>query len=124
MRAEGMKKLLSLDARGTFGRGGGFGRVALGYNFFGFYSEYSGIYQKKYYYGVPYISKMKFYRPTNPQTPAQQNWRAIFAYGWILWRDLTDEEREYYRIQGKKMHMGPANAFMKVYLKRPDLWPV
>lgn len=118
MRADGIMKLYSLDSRGKFGRGGGFGRVTFSYNFFGFYSIFSGIYSKKYYFGEPYISKMKFYRPTNPRTERQQNWRAIFATGKTLWDSLSAEEKEYYRKRGRNEKMTGYNFFMSNYLKQ------
>lgn len=117
MRAEIVDNGEIIDIRGQLGRGGGFGRIALGYNFFGFYSKYSGIYQKKYYFGTPYISKMKFYRPTNPQTVPQQAWRAVFADGKIAWSALDPEAKEQYRLKGQRRKMSGYNFFQSEYLK-------
>lgn len=117
MRADGLEKLNSLDARGKFGFSGGFGRITFGYFRFGFYSKFSGIYSKKYYYGEPYISRMKFYRPTNPQTIKQQNWRAICAYAWVLWADVDSDQREQYRLQADKLGITGPNLFMSKWLK-------
>jgi len=116
MRADGLMKLNSLDSRGKFGRGGGFGRISFGYNFFAFYSIYSGIYQKKYYFGVPYISKSKFYRPTNPRTVAQQAHRSVFADGMTAWSSLDPETKESYRIQGRPLKLSGMNFFLRQYL--------
>lgn len=117
MRAEIVDGAQIIDIRGKLGRGGGFGRVTFSYNFFGFYSKYSGIYSKKYYYGDPYISKMKFYRPTNPQTEAQQAWRDVFADGKIAWDSLDPETKEQYRLKGQKRKMTGYNFFQSEYLK-------
>lgn len=106
-----------LDIRGSLGKGGGFGRVTFGYNYIGYYSWYSGIYQKKYYYGKPYISKMKFYRSTNPQTPAQQAWRAVFATAKGQWDLLSPETKEIYRLKGAIKKMTGMNIFISEYLK-------
>lgn len=117
MRTGAMQKGYSLDARGTFGYSGGFGRLAFGFNRFGFYDFMCGIYSKKYHYGKPYISKMKFYRPTNPRTISQQNWRAICAYGWVLWYDLESATRLAYAKRAKSKHFTGANLFMSEWLK-------
>lgn len=117
MRAEIVDNGEVLDIRGRFGRGGGFGRIAFAYNFFGFYSKYSGIYSKKYYFGTPYISKMKFYRPTNPQTEAQQAWRTVFANGKSAWSALEPEIKEQFRLKGQRRKMTGMNFFLSEYLK-------
>lgn len=119
MRIGGFYKIMSVHVRGKFGRGGGFGRISLGYNFFGFYSIYSGIWQKKYHYGKPYQSKMRFYRPTNPRTVKQQNWRAVCAYGWVLYNSLTLEEKSVYAQKSKELAMSGGNLFMSDWLKSP-----
>lgn len=119
MRISGVYKIISNDARGKFGRGGGFGRISLGYNFFGFYSIYSGIWQKKYFFGKPYLSKMKFYRPTNPQTIRQQNRRYICSYGWVMWGSLSTNEKSAYNSEARELAMSGANLFMSRWLKNP-----
>ncbi len=116
MRTGGMGKLLSLDARGKFGWSGGFGRIALGQTRLGFYNWYAGIYSKKYYYGKPYISRMKFYRPTNNRTEGQQAWRGVFASGMAAWSALDDETKEQYKIKAKKLKMIGYNLYMREYL--------
>lgn len=117
MRTGNMGKLLSLDARGKFGYSGGFGRIAFGYTRLGFYDWFCGIYQKKYYYGKAFISRMKFYRPTNPQTERQQLWRSIVANGWATWNTLTTEQKQAFKKMSKNMHMTGPNLFMSEYLK-------
>lgn len=117
MRADGELKMYSDDARGKYGRGGGFGRIALGYNFFGFYSIFSGIYSKKYYYGKPYISKMKFYRPKNNQLEKQQIWRGVFRDGHNVWLTFDLETKMYWRKRAKNCNMTGFNKFMSEYLK-------
>lgn len=116
MRAGSMGKNYSLDTRGKFGKGGGFGRVALGYNHFGFYSWYSGIYQKLYYFGKPHISRKKFNWGSNPQTELQQAWRAVLASGWVEWATYTDEQKNEFKIRAVSLHMSGANLFMREWL--------
>jgi len=112
-------KIAGLDIRGTFGYSGAFGRIAFGFNRFGFYDWRCGIYQKKYYFGKPYISKMKFYRSSNPRTLAQQNWRAVCAYAWILWADVSAPARKSLAERGAKIGITGANLFMSEWLSTP-----
>lgn len=114
-----MGKLLSLDARGKFGISGAFGRIAFGYTALGFYSWWSGIYSKKYYFGKPYISRMKFYRPTNNRMLGQQNWRYIHAFATSLWQSLTTEEKQPFELKGKMNRMTGYNFFLSLFLKNP-----
>jgi len=111
-----MGKLLSLDARGKFGYSGGLGRIALGYTRLGFYNWYCGIYQKKYYFGKPYISRMKFYRPTNNQMETQQLWRGVLADGIIAWRALTSEQKKSFNKRAIGKTMSGYNLFLSEYL--------
>lgn len=111
-----MGKLLSLDARGKFGYSGGFGRIAFGYNRFGFYNWFCGIYQKKYFFGRPFISRMKFYRPTNPRTELQQNWRAVCALAVSGWQGLDENTKQMWNKRAKGYHMSGYNLFTKEYL--------
>jgi hypothetical protein len=121
MRTGTMGKLYSLDARGKFGFSGGLGRMALGYNRVGFYNWFCGIYAKHYYYGKPYISRMKFYRPANPQTEAQQAWRAVYADSINSWRALSDNEKKRYNTRAFGQRMSGYNLFQKEYLNSHKL---
>lgn len=119
MLVKGLDKLLSLDTRGTFARSGGFGKLQFSYNYFGFNTKWAGIYSGKKTKKGRGLSKMKFYRPSNPQTITQQNWRSVCAYAWVLWADFSDETKEQYKIKGKKLKMGGANYFMRTWLTYP-----
>ena len=117
MRTGNMGKLLSLDARGKFGYAGAFGRLSFGYNRFGFYSWWCGIYQKRYYYGKPYISRARFYRPKNTYTIKRQNWRMILAYSLIVWRSFSDVQKKQLDKKAIGKHMTGYNYFNSDWLK-------
>lgn len=119
MRIDKLGQRIDADIRGKVGRGGGFGRLCFGYNTFGLYSIYFGIFSKKYYFGKPYISKMKFYRPTNPQTIRQQNWRVIHAYGTFLWQNKDTEQQEPYKLRAYRLKMTGYNLWLSRWLKQP-----
>lgn len=123
MHTGAMGKLLSLDARGRFGFSGGFGRLSFGYNRFAYYSWYAGIYQKKYLWGKPYISRSKFYRPKNNQMEKQQAWRQIFKDGKSAYDELTTEVKNQMRKDAERYHMTGYNMFMRTWLREhyPDI---
>jgi hypothetical protein len=116
MHTGALGKVLSGEARGKFGYSGGFGRIAFGYTRFGFYNWYAGIYQKKYYFGKPYISRMKFYRPKNNQKPTQQLWRGVFKDGKAQYDLLSDEQKLVYKKRGILKHITGYNIFMSEWL--------
>lgn len=116
MRTGALGKGMSLDARGKFARGGGFGRISFGYNYFGFYSWYSGIYQKLYIWGKPYISRKKFNWGSNPQTEVQQLWRSVIASGVLEWQSFTSDQKLSYNARARGLTMSGYNLFLREWL--------
>ena len=116
MHTGAIGKAISVEARGKFGYSGAFGRIAFGYNRFGFYSWWCGIYQKKYIWGKPYFSKMKFYRPTNPQTLTQQAWRENIKTGVLAWRDLPSLDKIDFNNRAVPLKMSGYNLFLREWL--------
>lgn len=113
---KGLDKVYSLDVRGKLFYPCGFGRVVFGYNKFGFYSVLSGIYSQKITKKGRAISRMKFYRPTNPQTETQQAWRDVFSAGVLAWRSLSSEDKEQLNRRALKFKMEGFNFFMRNWL--------
>lgn len=112
----GMDKLMSLDARGLFGYSNGYGLIRFGYNKRGLRTDTAGIYQRKRLANGWGISRMKIYRPTNPQTTTQQNWRAVFAEGWTHYNALTSEQKVLLSKEARNYRMSGANLFMRRWL--------
>lgn len=111
---------LNIDMRGKVGRGGGFGRVCFGYNNFGLYSFFFGIYTKKLTKNGKRISKMKFYRSKNPRTLFQQNWRAVYAYAVLLWQQEKEEIKAIFNENAKRKKISGYNLYVKEFLgKKP-----
>lgn len=108
---------IALDWRGKFGYAGGFGRISMGYNAFGFYSPYAGIVQRRHRHGKTFLSRSKFYRSLDPNTTAQQTWRAKLGPGWTAWRALSDAQKLPWNKQGKERKIGGGNAFMSYWLR-------
>lgn len=116
MLADGIGKGMSLDVRGKFSKGGGFGRVAFGYNYFGFYTVYAGIYQKLHLNGKTYISRKKFNWGSNPQTELQQTWRGVLADAVAEWQSFDSAVKLSYNQRAKNLTMSGYNLFLREYL--------
>lgn len=65
--------------------------------------------------GLRHIS-MKFYRPTNPQTIPQQNWRSTFADGVAGWQSLTTMQKGEYNERAKLLHFTGYHLFLREWL--------
>ena len=59
--------------------------------------------------------KMRFYRPTNPRTPAQQANRQKFADAMAAWQALTPAQRQEYTAEAKKQNMFGWGLFIRRY---------
>lgn len=131
--------LHSFRARGKFGFGRGYGGSDYGHARYGildgigeniFYGRahygltrthgfagVSGIYSRKRTLKGWAISRMKFYRPTNTQQPAQQAWRSSFADGMAQYALLTAPEKALLSKEGRKRNMLGFNLFMSRWLQ-------
>lgn len=109
--------LLSDDFRGKFGRPSGFGAYICGENRLGEFEPRSGVYQVHRTGKRKMLSRHVDNFPTNPRTPAQQAWRAIFASGKLAWDSLDTETQRTYNVRRYPPHMSGYNRFMSEYLK-------
>lgn len=109
---------MSLDAHGELGYSNGYGAIRFGFNRFGLRTDYAGIYQRRPRKRGSLTARLKFYRPTNPQTVPQQAWRSVFADGWVAWGALTPTERMPYYRRAKRLRMSGPNAFMREWLSQ------
>lgn len=79
--------------------------------------DVNGIYQmRKTKLGRQSV-RMKFYFPTNPNTPAQIANRTKFQNAMIEWNGLTPEQRVPYTERAKKLMLRPHNVFVRDYYK-------
>ena len=60
--------------------------------------------------------QMTYYHPANPQTEAQQAWRAIFAAGIAAWKALSEEEKDIWRTKASKRGKVGQHLFQSYYL--------
>lgn len=109
-------QLLGFEKRGRVGRPASWGFAHCGFNLLGADDEFAGQYQKQQFAAGRFISKKPFCWPTNPRTPAQQAWRAVFADGMSAYRALTDVQKARYTQLGNARGMLGYNFFLKKYL--------
>lgn len=122
------RSMFALQARGKGGSAGGAGFARFGSGRFGQGSAGGGIYQRRVtgynHTGViagrprkTYFVKMRNYRPTNPQTPAQQAHRAKMTAAVAAWTSLTEDEKKYYNERGKRANKVGRNLFISWHIK-------
>lgn len=111
------EKLLSLSARGKLGYTAGVGFARCGYSRCASSKRFGGIYQRKITRAGGATSRMRYYAPANPQTEAQQDWRAIFATGWEAYALLTPDEKVILSKEARNYRMTGPNLFMRRFLQ-------
>jgi hypothetical protein len=112
-----MGKVMSLDVRGQIGFTSGCGLARCGYSRCGASKDFGGIYQRKKTLAGWRTSRMRYYRPTNPQTEPQQDWRAELTAGWEAYSALTSEEKVVLSRKARLLRMSGPNLFMRKWLK-------
>lgn len=114
---KGMDKLMSLDVRGRIGYSSGFGRMVCGIVQFGYFDNVSGVYQHRHTLQGRQVVKMRFSAASNPRTPAQQAWRAVFSAGRAVYSTLTSEQKHILSIEARKYQLSGQTLFMRRYLQ-------
>ncbi len=74
-----------------------------------------GIYQMRMTKQGKKPIKMKFYTPTNPQTPTQEANRQKFADAVSEWQSLTETEKKAYNDRAKDLQLFGWNLFIREY---------
>jgi hypothetical protein len=75
-----------------------------------------GIYRRRPTRKGVTLVKMDFYTPTNPQTEAQQAWRAIFSAGVAAWQALSEEAQDIWKEEARYRPLTGFNLFLRDYL--------
>jgi len=134
-----LERLLDTGVYGKFGRAFNFGRkvfgeglfgetelelelnglgdLVLGVSLYGVNNIRWGIYQRRHNKGKVVYVRESFYRPSNPRTVKQQNWRAVFTAGMVAWKNLTDEQKKVYNKRGHTLKICGVNLFLRNWLK-------
>jgi len=116
MKINKLGQRINIDNRGKLGRAGGFGRISFGYNTFGLYSFFYGIYKLHATKGHKELNKTRFYRPTNPNSEKQQYWRTCYKNGIIAWQHLHPSAKLKCNNAAKKFSYSGFNLYLKKYL--------
>ena len=113
--APAFESLRSFSARKKVGRSASFGFGRRGHGRFGDSSRLAGVYQKRIAGGRSYTVRMRYYRPTNPQSVPQQANRAKFSAAMSAWGGLTAGEKSAYNERAKKRQMFGWGLFIREY---------
>lgn len=105
-----------IQARGKLGRPNGVGRFMFGWSKLGEFFEGAGYYRIDGRWGTQRVSKMRHYRPHNPQTSEQQSWRGTFADGVTAWKALSAGEKLAWNKRKNPPRMSGFCRFMREYL--------
>lgn len=122
------EEFYSFTVQKRYGKPYGFGQLIFAFNRFGDDDEKTGIYQRQpkrlnFFDGISnkkghnIYRRLKYYYPSNPNTPAQESNRSKFADAVAAWQALTDEEKSAYNNNNRVSRMSPYNKFISDWLK-------
>ena len=113
--ALGLNALRSFSARKKIGHPAGYGFFRFGHAWFGDPGILSGVYHTRRAKGRTFTTRMRYYRPTNPQSVPQEANRTKFANAMTAWGALTLEQKAVYTERAKKRGMFPWGLFIREY---------
>lgn len=111
------EKVMGLRVQGDLGYTSGAGLARCGYSRCGASKLFGGGYQLYHTRNGPEIMRTKYRRPTNPQTPAQQAWRAKMQLAWDGYNSLTTDEKKALSIEARKYRLSGPQLYVKRYLQ-------
>lgn len=120
--------MAGLQQKGSIRRGDGLGFIRCGHSSLGAVAYIGGIYQKRVTgynnYGrrpnLPrksYYVRMRYYRPTNPNTPAQQAGRSKFAEAVASWKGLSTAQKTIYNNRAHRQSRRGQNLYISEYMR-------
>ena len=120
--------MAGLRQTGTIRRGDGFGFIRLGHSALGASAYIGGVYQRRvtgynnagrkaHLPRKTYYVKMRYYRPSNPRTPAQQAGRNRFADAVASWKALSPAEQQQYNVRGSRHGRRGRNLYISEYMR-------
>lgn len=113
---------------GSIRRGDGFGFIRFGHSAFGAVAHVGGVYQKRvtgynntgrkaYLPRKAYYVRMRYYRPTNPNTPEQQAKRTLFADAMASWQGLSPTKKTQWKLKASRHSRRGHNLYISEYMK-------
>lgn len=79
-------------------------------------NKWAGTYQRRKLKKRKGIIRMKYYKPTNPRTSAQQYNRFLFAAGVALWNTLDTPKRNNYNLRAVPFRLSGFCLFQREWL--------
>lgn len=128
------RDMLSVELRGSVGRGTGFGKLRFAKGSYGDTRRIAGTYQRRKLSKDPSrydpvsnpaypIIAMRSMHPTYTNTEIQSEQRAKFAAAVAFWQGLTPEEKDVYNERGAKRNLYgyhiAISDFMRYYDEAP-----
>ena len=113
---------------GSIRRGDGFGFIRLGHSTFGTIAHVGGVYQKRvtgynntgrkaHLPRKAYYVRMRYYRPTNPNTIVQQARRTLFAEAMASWQGLPPAEKIEWKKKASRHSRRGHNLYISEYMR-------
>ncbi len=112
-------KTVDLDIIGKLGTSYSYGGGLYGDSKYGYFDIMSGVYSVKHTRTGRQISRMRHYRPTNPNSEEQVARRDKFAAGMLAWQGLTTDDKAMYNRLGRARRMSGHNVFLSDYMRNP-----
>lgn len=120
--------MAGLRQTGTIRGGDGLGFIRLGHSSLGASAFIGGVYQrrvtgynntgrKNHLPRKTYYVKMRYYRPTNPRTPAQQVGRSKFADAVAGWAGLSPAEKQQWNIKASRQSRRGRNLYISEFMR-------
>jgi hypothetical protein len=108
-------RAMNIHGQAGFTAAAGFARC--GHSRCGASATFGGVYTRVRTLHGWDTARRRYYRPTNPQTIPQQNWRGIFRAGVAAYHALSDAERMVYFKKSRKRGMTGYNLFLANWLQ-------
>lgn len=130
----GHSDMLSVELRGSIGRGTGFGKLRFSAANFGDTRRVAGTYQRRALsvdrsrydtdtnFCYPVVAT-RTYRPTYQNTEIQEENRAKFAAAVAFWQGLTQEEKDVYNERGAKRDLYGYHVAISDFIRYYDEAP-
>ena len=120
--------MAGLRQTGTIRGGDGLGFIRLGHSSLGASAFIGGVYQRRvtgynntgrkvHLPRKTYYVKMRYYRPTNPNTPEQQANRSMFAEAVASWKGLPPAEKIEWKKKASRHSRRGHNLYISEYMK-------
>lgn len=119
---------------GSIRRGDGLGFMRFGHSAFGANAFAGGVYQKRntgynntgykqHLKKKTYYVRMRYYRPTNPNTIVQQARRTLFAEAMASWQSLDPVQKQYWKTKASRQSRRGVNLYISQYMKYNGVIP-